>query len=228
MSTKFHSNIYGWEYVWRDFADSKGGQVVEDQSKTNSPIISMHIPVEGTDTSINFAPFRLKGDNKKEKGTSASIHFAPRESFVFSIRSEKGMDQIGKMMGVQDIQMGDQEFDERFLIQGSDPGKVVHLFAELNLRDLLLSQNTADLRLVHESDHFPAELKVPKGRHAVVYGHNDRPDKFEQLEAIFQILTTVVHRLGLIPAIAGEEADEPAPEQQRTSSKLHSPLLDMA
>lgn len=228
MSTKFHSNMYGWEYVWRDFADSKGGQVVEDQTKTNSPIVSMHIPVEGTDTSVNFAPFRLKGDKKGDKGTAATIHFAPRENFVFSIRSEKGMDQIGKMMGLQDIQMGDQEFDERFLIQGSDPGKVVHIFAEMDLRDLLLGQNTAELRLVQETEHFPTELKVPKGRHAVVFNHNDRVDKFEQLEAIFLILTSTVHRLGAIPAIAGDEIDEPAQEQQRTSGKLHSPLLDMA
>lgn len=228
MSNKFHSNIYGWEYVWRDFADSKGGQVVEDQTKTNSPIVSMHIPVEGTDTAVNFAPFRLKGDKKGDKGTSASIHFSPRENFVFSIRSEKGMDQLGKMMGLQDIQMGDQEFDERFLIQGSDPGKVVHIFAEMDLRDLLMGQNTAELRLVHETDHLPTELKVPKGRNAVIYGHYDRIDKFEQLEAIFEILTSVVHRLGAIPAIAGEEIEEPAPEQQRTSGKLHSPLLDMA
>lgn len=228
MSNKFHSNIFGWEYVWRDFADSKGGRVVDDQAKTNNPIISMHIPVEGTDSVVSFAPFRLKSDSKKATGTSASIYFAPRENFIFSIRSEKGIDQIGKMMGLQDIQLGDQGFDEKFLIQGSDAGKVVHIFADMTLRDLLLTQNASELRLVHETEQFPAEHRVPKGRHAVLYGHNNVHDKFEQLDAIFQILTSVVHRLGAIPAIAGDEVTETEAEPQRASGKLHSPLLDMA
>lgn len=228
MSTKFHSNMFGWEYVWRDFADSKGGEVVSDQSQTNNPIISMHIPVEGTDAKVTLTPFRVKGKSKST-GTSASIHYSPRENFIFSIRTERGMDQVGKMMGLQDIQLGDQAFDEKFLIQGTDAGKVVHVFADMRLRDMLLEQNTAELRLVHDSDTLSPEHKVPPGRHAVLIGQDNRLDKFEQLDAVFNILTSVVHRLGAIPAIAGVELDQPCDDTEQTSSgKLHSPLLDMA
>lgn len=226
--TKFHSNIYGWEYVWRDFADSKSGEIVSDQSKTNDPIISMHIPVEGTDTTISIAPYRLKGKSK-EKGTSASIHFSPRANFIFAIRTEKGVDQVGKIMGLQDIQLGDQEFDEKYLVQGNDVGKVVRFFADTHLRDLLLEHKASELKLVQDAQYFPAEHRVPAGRHAVLLGHDTVLDRFEQLDAVFQILTAVVHRLGAIPAQHHEaEVDEVEIEPQRTSNKLHSPLLDNA
>ena len=225
---KFHSNIFGWEYVWRDFADSKGGKVISDSSKDGDPIISMQIPVEGTNAYVVIAPYSLKGKSKGS-GTSASLQFAPREHFVFRIRTEKGVDQIGKALGMQDIQLGDSDFDHKFLIQGTDLGKVRNLFADMKLRDLILENNVSDLRLVDSGEDLPVEHRVAPGRHAVVYSHDTAVDKFEQLESLFGILTSVVHRLGIIPALAGEEVESEEPvEEHHSGKRLKSPLLDMA
>lgn len=227
---KFHSNIFGWEYVWRDFADSKGGRVVSDSSKENDPIISVQIPVEGTQAWVTITPHSLKSKSKGA-GTTATLHYAPREHFVFSIRAEKGMDQIGKVLGLQDIQLGDQDFDHRFLIQGTDVGKVRNLFADMKLRDLLLDNGPSELRLITDGQELPAEHKLPEGKHSIAYSHERTLDKFEQLEALFSVLTSVVHRLGIIPALAGEEEQgntEPSNELESSSKRLHSPLLDMA
>lgn len=227
---KFHSNIFGWEYVWRDFADSKGGEVISDTAKENNPILFMRLPVDGTDAHVTITPYALKGKSKGV-GTSATLHYAPREHFAFSIRVEKGIDQIGKAMGLQDIQLGDQEFDHRFLIQGTDVGHVRNLFADMHLRDLILSNAVTELRLNVDGHDLPPEHSIPQGRHAVVYSHDHAIDKFEQLEALCNILTSVVHRLGAMPALAGEDRQqfESAPEEEpANSNRLHSPLLDMA
>jgi hypothetical protein len=226
---KLHSNIFGWDYVWRDFADSKGGEVINDETKENNPILAMYIPVEGTDAHVTITPYSLKGKSKGA-GTSATLHYAPREHFVFSIRVEKSVDQIGKALGLQDIQLGDHDFDHRFLIQGTDVGKVRNLFADMKLRDLILTNTVSELRLNVDSGDLPAEHRVPAGRHAIVYNHDKALDKFEQLEAMFGILTSVVHRLGVMPALAGdaEEQFESAQEESGSTNRLHSPLLDMA
>lgn len=225
---KFHSNIFGWEYVWRDFADSKGGEVVSDSSKENNPIISVHLPVEGTDSKLSITPFNFKGKSHT-KGTTATIHYSPREHFSFAIRTEKGVDQIGKALGMQDIQLGDQDFDQKYLIQGSDVGKVRNIFADMRLRDLILENGLNELRLVDDAGELPAEHRIPKGRHAVLFTYDHVVDKFEHLEGIFNILTSVVHKLGAIPALAGEEEQaEEASEETQSSNRLHSPLLDMA
>ncbi|MBX9690461.1 MAG: hypothetical protein K2X27_27345 [Candidatus Obscuribacterales bacterium] len=224
---KFHSNIFGWEYVWRDFADSKGGRVESDSSKENDPIISMHIPVEGSDSVITFTPHAAKG---KGAGTSASIHYAPKEHFSFVIKTEKGLHQIAKALGMQDIQLGDQTFDSTFLIQGTDEGKVRNLFSDMHLRSLLVEQPISELRLAAQASELPSDHPVPNGRHAVYYGHEKVLDKFEQLEAVFTVLTSVVHRLGAMPAIAGEDIETGADSEEAgpSSKRLHSPLLDMA
>lgn len=226
---KFHSNMFGWEYVWRDFADSKDGEVITDSSKENNPILSAYIPVEGTDTHITIAPFALKGKNKIA-GTSASLHYAPREHFSFAIRTEKSVDQIGKAFGLQDIQLGDADFDHKFLIQGTDAGKVVNLFSDMRLRDLILQNALTELRLLAETGDMPFEHRVPKGRHAILYNHDHIVDKFDQLESIYNILTSVVHKLGAIPSLADDTPiTQPAEEEEAPSTnRLHSPLLDMA
>lgn len=225
---KMHSNIFGWEYVWRDFADSKGGEVISDSSKESNPILAMHVPVEGTNTHVTFVPHSVKGKSKGT-GTSASIHYPPREHFVFAIRTEKSVDQIGKAFGLQDIQLGDQDFDHRYLIQGSDVGKVRNVFSDMKLRDLIMLNALTELRLMAEPGEGTDEHRVPPGKHGVLYSHDQVLEKFEQLEAVFAILTSVVHKLGAIPALAGDQVDEaPEHEEVQSSNKLHSPLLDMA
>ncbi|CAM6002440.1 unnamed protein product [Sphagnum balticum] len=225
---KLHSNIFGWDYVWRDFAETKGGEVINDETKENNPILVMYIPVEGTDAHVTITPYSLKGKTKSS-GTSATLHYAPREHFVFAIRVEKGMDQIGKHLGLQDIQLGDHDFDHRFLIQGTDEGKVRNLFADMKLRDLILTNSVSELRLNVDSGELPAEHRVPAGRHAIVYNHEKPLDKFEQLESMFNILTSVVHRLGAMPALAGEYEEQfETTQEESQSNRLHSPLLDMA
>jgi hypothetical protein len=223
--------MFGWEYVWRDFADSKGGEVISDSSKENNPILLMHIPVEGTDAHVTITPYSLKGKGKGV-GTSATLHYKPSEHFVFAIRIEKGVDQIGKVMGLQDIQLGDADFDHRFLIQGTDEGKVRNLFADMHLRDLIMQNAVSELKLNVDGSDLPAEHKVPPNRHAVVYSHDHAIDKFDQLEALFHILTSVVHRLGSMPALAGEDEEQyqqvDDKDEQSNSGRLHSPLLDMA
>ncbi len=223
---KFHSNMFGWEYVWRDFADSKGGKVVSDDTKDGDPISAMHLPVEGTSAWVTITPVR--GKTNKASGTIASMHYSPAENFAFRIRTEKGVDQLGKVLGMQDIQLGDAEFDKSYLIQGTDEGKVRNLFSDMKLRDLILQNKVSELRLVANSEGLPSEHLVPNGRHAVVYSFDQTLEKFDQLESLYAILTSVVHRIGSIPALAGDDVECSEPVEEVHSKKLHSPLLDMA
>jgi hypothetical protein len=52
---------------------------------------------------------------------------------------------------MQDIEVGDPEFDEAFIIKGNDEGRVQTLFADARLRELVRSQPTIHL-LVTDSE----------------------------------------------------------------------------
>ncbi len=48
---KFHSDLFGWEYVWRNFAEEKAGTVVTDTGEEEGKLKYLSIPV--TDSNSN-------------------------------------------------------------------------------------------------------------------------------------------------------------------------------
>ena len=62
------------------------------------------------------------------------------EGFRFTIYRKGIFSGLGKMLGMQDIEVGDPEFDEAFIIQGNNEPRVQHLFADRALRALVQAQ----------------------------------------------------------------------------------------
>ena len=62
------------------------------------------------------------------------------EGFRFTIYRKGLFSELGKLLGMQDIEVGDPEFDEAFIIKGNDEARVRELFADPKLRPLILAQ----------------------------------------------------------------------------------------
>src|SRR5438105_1695994 len=99
-----HSDLFGWDYVWRNFADEKGGNAVEGADA--AALVGLSIPAKEIASTLIFTPFVHHG-RKKSKGTTVMASFQPADSFVFSIQAEKLTDQVGKAFGLQDVQVQD-------------------------------------------------------------------------------------------------------------------------
>ncbi len=96
----------------------------------------------------------------KSQGESASVHTA----LEIAPSSDMGMDlhiapehfftDVGKLFGSQDIQTGDKAFDDAFLIQGSDPDKILALLTPA-VRRQMLDLNAADgtIKLTDQGSH---------------------------------------------------------------------------
>ena len=52
------------------------------------------------------------------------------EGFRFTIYRKGVFSDLGKLLGMQDIEVGDPDFDEAFIIKGNDESKVRDLFAD--------------------------------------------------------------------------------------------------
>ena len=53
------------------------------------------------------------------------------EGFRFTIYRESLFSGLGKLFGMQDIEVGDPEFDRAFIVKGNDESRVIHLLADL-------------------------------------------------------------------------------------------------
>ncbi|TDH28840.1 hypothetical protein EXU57_01855 [Segetibacter sp. 3557_3] len=61
------------------------------------------------------------------------------DDFRFAIHKEGIGDEIGKFFGMQDIKIGYDEFDRRFIIKTNSPERVKQLFTDEQVRSTLLS-----------------------------------------------------------------------------------------
>lgn len=228
---KFHSDLFGWQYVWRNFADEKNGHVMTATADEDSAVVSMSIPVAGTGVKVLFIPETRHG---KKDSASALVCYPPASQFEFAIFEEKLTHQLGKALGMQDLQIQDQLFDGKFIIQGNDPHKVLELFSNIALREQILMQPPTMLHVEREPHKHYSKYDIPTGLHAVVYQFDGSMDKLLNLQAAYDIVCSVLEQLADIGAISGVEAklglDSPETESESQQSgshrKLRSPLLD--
>ncbi len=227
---KFHSDLFGWEYVWRNFADEKGGRAVTDSGEDEGALTMLSIPVEGTGVRVMFIPEGRH--HKKATSNSVMVCYPPADDFAFSIFQEKVHHQLGKALGMQDLQVQDNLFDGKFMIQGTCPIKIQELFLDVQLRELILLQLPSLLHIDTKAAKSFSNLGIPNDVHAVVYQYDGVMDKLHQLQTAYDVVVAVLGQLAAIGAISGvaaQAAAEIAAEEVQAEShpkRLRSPLLD--
>lgn len=214
---KFHTNMFGWEYVWRDFADAFGGEVVTENKAQDADILSLIVPSADKTSTITITPTAY--------GTAAVTHYAPVSNFVFAIQTEKFIHQFGKAVGLQDIQIGDRDFDSKFLIQSNSEETLKFILDDAKLRQLMIDEEVTDLRMVTDTHSYDQRWIVPAKQHVLMYSRPVLVDKFEHLESICKILHTTAQRLAQasVVCLTVEETDH-----QNNKGRLRSPLLNLS
>lgn len=62
------------------------------------------------------------------------------DQFRFTIYRRGLFSELGKLLGMQDIEVGHPDFDRDFIIKGTDAGKLRALFSNARLRELITLQ----------------------------------------------------------------------------------------
>jgi hypothetical protein len=219
---KMHSNMFGYEYSWRDFADSKQGQIFAEHDNGEGEIQSLVVPATVGGGTVTFTPM--------SNGTSAIIDYASVADFNFTLYQEKPMHQLNKALGMQDIVIGVKEFDRRYIIKSNDESSTKQLLANADLRELIIVQDAADLRVLPPDSVFDPRWVIRPDHAAIVYSRNALLDKYDQLEEVFKLLNAIVHQLQQ-QSLAHDGSvsvgkSQHQPDEREAPRKLHSPLLD--
>lgn len=118
---------------WQELATELGGTVTTKQTISKDlERLTLQIPykqhmVEFTES--NTHPLKI------------SCKMGANRKFEFSISYEDTIEKLLKLFGQQDIQIGDEVFDKRYLIQGKDASVVTDLLAKSEVKAILLSNN---------------------------------------------------------------------------------------
>lgn len=217
-----HSNIFGYQYSWRDFADSKQGRIFTDNNKEDGEVHALVVPAVVGGGTVTFAAI--------PSGTAAVIDYSPLGDFNFTLYQEKPVHQVNKVFGMQDIIIGVKEFDRRYIIKSNNELVTKDILADANVRELIITEDAADLRIMSPDSVFDPRWVVRPDHAIIAYHRNALMDKYDQLEAVYQLLNTLVAQLQelghALDATGAAAKSQHEPSESEAPRKLHSPLLD--
>ncbi len=125
------------------------------------------------------------------------------EGLRFTVYRKGMFSELGKLLGMQDIEVGDPEFDEACIVKGNDEAKVRELFADPEVRALMLAQPQIRLEVKDSEGWFGPAFPVDVDElHFQVVGVIKEVDR---LKALFDLFVAVLDRLCRIGSAAERE-----------------------
>lgn len=113
--------------------------------------------------------------------------------FRFRIYRRGSLSNLGKLLGMQDIEVGDPAFDDAFIIQGNDEPKVRQLFGQARIRELIALQPQIEFAVKDDEGWFgPAFPEGVDELHFMALGPSRDLD---QLKALFELFAAVLDAL---------------------------------
>lgn len=123
--------------------------------------------------------------------------FISPDGLRFVITRESAFDELGKRFGMQDVRVGDPEFDTTFLVQGSDEDQIRALLANPRLRQLIAFNRPRRLESREMSEAENPSLPTPVRELYLEAGGavKDLP-RLHSLYALFLETLTQLHQIG--------------------------------
>jgi hypothetical protein len=115
------------------------------------------------------------------------------EGFRFTVYRQGLFSGLGKLLGMQDIEVGDPEFDEAFIVQGNDESKVRELFADPKIRALVQAQPQIHLEVRDSEGWFGPSF--PEGVDELHFQVVGVIKDVDRLKALFDLFAAVLDRL---------------------------------
>ena len=186
----FLRNLFGpsQEEIWQQLATEIGatyvdggtwkGDKVQAQIKQWTVTIDTYTVSTGK-THMTFTRFRAP--------------YVNADGFRFKIYRRSFFSGMGKALGMQDVEIGEPQFDEAFIIQGNDEAKLKRLFANAKIRALIVSQPNHTIEVKDDEGWFATEF--PEGVDELVFVEAGIITDVERLKQLYVLFAEVLNHL---------------------------------
>jgi hypothetical protein len=115
------------------------------------------------------------------------------DGFQFNMYRKNVFSWLGKLLGMQDIEIGDPYFDEEYIIQGSPEDMVMRLFSNVNIRQLI--QRQPDVHFQVKNDEGIFGKNFPEGVDELYFQTFGVIKDPQRLKDLFELFTAVLDEL---------------------------------
>jgi hypothetical protein len=183
----------GWfgpskDEVWRQLCQEIGAEFVEGGFWKGNKVQAHVGP-----WTITLDTYTVSDGHSSTTYTRMRAPYVNPEGFRFTIYRKSFFSDMGKLLGMQDIEVGDPEFDETFIIKGNDESKVRELFANPKIRQMIQAQPEIRLEVKDSEGWFGP--KFPENVDELYFQVLGVIKDVERLKALFDLFAAVLDRL---------------------------------
>ncbi len=142
--------------IWAQIATDIGGEFIQGGFWGKDVLIYKH-----GEWQILLDTYVVSTGTSSHILTRMRAPFVNKDRLYFKISRQGFFRSIGKVFGMQDIEIGDPFFDKQFVIKGNDPEKIKLLFADGNIKELCQRQPRIHLNIKDDEGRFGTDF--PEG-----------------------------------------------------------------
>ena len=183
----------GWfgpskEEIWRQLAAQIDGQFVEGGWAKSDKIVATHGP-----WTVTLDTYAVSTGKVVIIFTRMRAPYVNPDGFRFKIYRRGVFTELGKLLGMQDVEIGIEQFDHDFVIKGTDESKLRALFMNPDVRRLVEAQ--PDIQLTVQDDEGWFGPKFPDGVDELQFVVGGILKDQDRLKSIFDLFATTLDQL---------------------------------
>lgn len=125
--------------------------------------------------------------------TQMRAPYVNKDGFRFTIYRRGFFSDLGKFFGMQDVEIGEPEFDDAFIIKGADEVKLRKFFADPRIRQLFQRQPAIHLSVRDDEGWF--KVKFPEGVDELYFREIGVIKDIDRLKALYELFAEVLDHL---------------------------------
>ena len=177
--------------VWAQMAQEVNGEYIDEGFWRGG-----RVEVVYKNWVLNLDTYTVHTGKSSVTFTRMRAPFVNKDGLSFRIYYRGIFSDIGKLFGMQDIEIGIEEFDKIFIVQGNNEDRIVRLFSSFKIRELLSRQPALMLQVVNEKGRF--KPKSPEGECALSFEVVGVIKDVERLKNLVELFKCVLDELELL------------------------------
>ena len=184
--------------VWRQLSHDIGGYFVGSEfSNSGNP---RRVVVKVKKWTLTLDTFVQA---KTDTYTRMRTRYVTKDGFQFTVYRKGIFSELGKILGMQDVEVGFPDLDRDFIIKDNNESQLHALFGNARIRELIQCQPTIHLQASDERDWFGNRL--PKGVNELFFRATEEIDDLERLKSLVELFTQTLNHLCYIGSASEDD-----------------------
>ena len=174
--------------IWEEFTKETNGKFIPEFSWH-----SAKTEIEYNSFKIIFDNYTLWNGKYSKKMTRIIVPFNSKEKFIFEINESSLIRNVEKLFGGQDVKIGREDFDKKYIIKTNNEHKIKTLLQNSKIRSLIEKDENIHIEISEQKGIW--EEKLPENKFELSFYDDGEINDIERLKSLLDLFKEMINVL---------------------------------